>query len=121
MSESRNETAEQGERAAAEQETGSAGSTGVQEKSAPAQAPSRVDRLPPFRVLLHNDDVNDMGYVVDTICDLTPLSPHRAATVMIEAHQSGVSLLLTTHRERAELYVEQFASKNLTVTIELAE
>jgi ATP-dependent Clp protease adaptor protein ClpS len=123
VNESRNESVEQGKSGESDQEASSAGSTGVQEKAAPAKAPApeRVDRLPPFRVLLHNDDVNDMGYVVDTICDLTPLSPHRAATVMIEAHQSGVSLLLTTHRERAELYVDQFASKNLTVTIERAD
>ena len=31
------------------------------------------------------------------------------------------SLLLTTHKERAELYQEQFTSKGLTVTIEPAE
>jgi ATP-dependent Clp protease adaptor protein ClpS len=34
---------------------------------------------------------------------------------------SGVALVLVTHKERAELYVEQFASKRLTVTIEPAE
>lgn len=32
----------------------------------------RVDRLPPWRVLLHNDDVNDMLHVVNSIVDLTP-------------------------------------------------
>jgi ATP-dependent Clp protease adaptor protein ClpS len=119
MSEVRNESNEQQTPGPQAPETGSAGSTGVQERAAPA--PERVDRLPPFRVLLHNDDVNDMGYVVDTICDLTPLSAHKAATIMLEAHQTGVSLMLLTHRERAELYVEQFASKSLTVTIERAE
>ena len=36
------------------------------------------------------------------------------------AHNTGLALLLTTHRERAELYVEQFHSKKLTVTIEAA-
>ena len=80
-----------------------------------------LDRLPQFRVLLHNDPVNEMVFVVETICDLTPLQPQRATAVMLEAHHTGVALLLTTHRERAELYVEQFRSKNLTVTIEPAE
>jgi ATP-dependent Clp protease adaptor protein ClpS len=93
-------------------------SMGVKEKTAPKHP--RLDRLPSFHILLHNDDVNDMGYVVDTICDLTPLSPHRAATVMLEAHKSGLSLMLTTHQERAELYVEQFTGKGLTVTMEVA-
>ena len=30
-------------------------------------APPRVDRLPPWQVLLHNDDVNDMIYVVGRV------------------------------------------------------
>jgi ATP-dependent Clp protease adapter protein ClpS len=38
-----------------------------------------------------------------------------------EAHNTGVALLLVTHKERAELYVDQFKSKSLTVTIEPAE
>lgn len=80
-----------------------------------------VDQLPPYRVLLHNDDHNDMLYVVETLCDLTPLNPHRATTITMEAHSTGVALVLVTHRERAELYVEQFRSKRLNVTIEPAE
>ena len=39
----------------------------------------------------------------------------------LEAHNAGVSLLLTTHKERAELYQDQFKSKGLTVTIEPAK
>jgi ATP-dependent Clp protease adapter protein ClpS len=38
----------------------------------------------------------------------------------IEAHQSGVSMLLVTHRERAELIQDQFQTRGLTVTIEPA-
>ena len=37
---------------------------------------------------------------------------------VLEAHRTGVSLLLSTHQEHAELLAEQFASKSLTVTIE---
>jgi ATP-dependent Clp protease adaptor protein ClpS len=91
--------------------------TGVQER--PAEP--KLDRLPPFRVLLHNDEVNDMAFVVESICDLTPLAPQRAAAVMLEAHRTGVALMLVTHRERAELYVELFKSRMLTVTMEPAE
>jgi ATP-dependent Clp protease adaptor protein ClpS len=85
------------------------------------QAEPAMDRLPPFKVILHNDDVNDMLYVVETICDLTPLNPHVATHAMLEAHKTGAALLLTTHRERAELYVEQFRTKRLNVSIEPAE
>lgn len=34
-------------------------------KPAPTRGP--VDQLPPFRVLLHNDDVNTIDHVVDSI------------------------------------------------------
>ena len=93
----------------------------VQAQVQPAAPSPVVDRLPPFRVILHNDDHNDMLYVVETICDLTPLNPHKATSAMLEAHTSGCSLLLVTHRERAELYIEQFRSKRLSVSIEPAE
>ncbi len=95
----------------------------VQGTDRPAVQPAEpvVDRLPPFKVILHNDAVNDMIYVVETICDLTPLNPHTATTAMMEAHKTGAALLLTTHRERAELYIEQFKSKRLNVSIEPAE
>jgi ATP-dependent Clp protease adaptor protein ClpS len=78
----------------------------------------RVDRLPPYRVLLHNDDHNEMFSVVRTIVELTPLRRPQATQATFEAHLSGVALLLVTHKERAELYQEQFASKRLIVTIE---
>ena len=84
----------------------------------PETAPPKVDRLPPWKVLLHNDDVNEAGYVVEAIMELTALEPQAALLRMVEAHKTGVALLVTTHREHAELLAEQFASKRLTVTIE---
>jgi ATP-dependent Clp protease adaptor protein ClpS len=77
-------------------------------------------KLPPYRVLLHNDDVNDMTYVVRTIMELVHLSLPIATQRMMEAHNRGLALLCVTHKERAELYVDQFASRKLTVTIEPA-
>ena len=88
-------------------------------KRAPKKKPPGM--LPPWKVLLHNDDKNELGFVVDTIVELTPLNKQDAETRTVEAHKSGVSLLLTTHKERAELYQEQFTSKGLIVTIEPAE
>lgn len=75
---------------------------------------------PPYRVILHNDDVNDMLYVVETICRLTPLTIEQAKEKMLEAHLKGLTVLLVCHKERAELYQEQFQSCRLTVTIEPA-
>ncbi len=101
---------------AMEQET--TGQSGAATATRTRVAPPKVDRLPPFRVLLHNDDVNDVVHVVRSITELTPLNRDEAVRRTREAHSAGISLLLVTHRERAELYREQFQSKGLTVTLE---
>ncbi|MGD0542404.1 MAG: ATP-dependent Clp protease adaptor ClpS [Tepidisphaeraceae bacterium] len=85
-------------------------------KSAPSKTPPT--KLPMWKVMLHNDDNHEMEFVVMTIVELTPLSQHDAKDRMLEAHKSGVALLLTTHKELAELYRDQFHSKGLSVTIE---
>src|SRR3954470_6820168 len=85
-------------------------------KSQPKQKPPQP--LPPWKVLLHNDDKNDIFYVVHTLIELTPLNEQAAKVRTLEAHETGVALLLVTHKERAELYQEQFHSKSLTVSIE---
>ena len=88
-------------------------------KPTPKRPPPKL--LPPWKVLLHNDDVNSRQFVIDSIVELTPLNKQDAELRMKEADQTGVALLLTTHKERAELYKDQFESKGLTVTIEPAE
>ncbi len=77
-----------------------------------------VRHLPPFKVILHNDDVNTFEHVIVSILKLTPLTPEQAIARTVEAHETGQAVLLITNRERAELYVEQFASCSLTVTCE---
>ena len=71
-----------------------------------------------YEIVLHNDDVNDIVFVADTIIELTTLNREDAVLRTLEAHQRGLALLLTTHREHAELLQEQFTSKRLSVTIE---
>lgn len=74
--------------------------------------------LPPYKVILHNDDVNTFEHVILSILRLTPLKEEEAIERTIEAHEMGVAVLLVTTRERAELYVEQFQSVSLIVTCE---
>src|SRR5687767_13658042 len=92
-------------------------------KRATRTAPKRrgPQMLPPWKVLLHNDDRNSFDHVIATIVELTSLQKEAAVQRTKEAHETGVALLLTTHKERAELYKEQFQSKSLTVSIEPAE
>ncbi len=91
------------------------------DSTATLPAPPTPRLLPLFKVILHNDDENDILHVVETIVLLTPLNGEAAIQRTMEAHKTGCSLLLVTHLERAELYVEQFASRNLTVTCEPAD
>ena len=79
------------------------------------------EALPPWNVLLHNDEVNEMGFVIESLCRFARLSVPAATRCTMEAHKKGLSLVLATHREHAELVAEQLTSLRLTVTIEPAE
>ena len=88
----------------------------------PAQKPAPPKRdpklLPPYKVLLHNDEKNTFEHVIRSVVRLTPIREDDAIVKAIETHESGVSLLLVTHQERAELYADQFASLSITISIE---
>ena len=94
------------------------GDSGTQLAVRPQEKPAKPRLLPPFKLLLHNDDTNTMEDVVRAIVMLTPLAANVAIRRMLEAHEQGVALLLTTHKERGELYVDQFASLKITTTLE---
>lgn len=77
--------------------------------------------LPPYNVILHNDDHNDMAHVVRSLLRSVPsLSGERAAEIMLEAHLHGLAKVVTCPRETAELYRERLESCGLTATIEPA-
>ena len=77
-------------------------------------------QLPPWKIILHNDKVNTAEYVVNKVQEITKLAEDIATKCVIEAHKNGVALLLTTHKEKAELLVEMFESCNIEVTMEKA-
>ena len=102
------------------------GHKGESGASTTATQPARP-ALPPvfkplgqYKVLLHNDDVSELMAVVRSIVEIVSLATEQAFRVVAEAEQTGVSLVVVTHLERAELYQEQLQSKGLTVTIEKA-
>lgn len=81
---------------------------------------SKTKPLPLYRVVLHNDPVNIAEIVVQRIVEFTRLPQPVAEARTLEAHTSQISVLLVTHKERAELIQEQFSgcSPPITVTIE---
>ena len=81
----------------------------------------RVRKVSPkYKVLLHNDPVNTMDYVVETLRQVVPqLSEQDALKIMLETHNNGVGLVIICDLEPAEFYSESLKAKGLTSTIEL--
>ncbi|GAC1327759.1 MAG: ATP-dependent Clp protease adapter ClpS [Chloroflexota bacterium] len=79
------------------------------------------DILPPWSVILHNDDHNDMVYVIRCLVKAVPnIGAARAMKIMLEAHNHGKAVVTRCPLELAELYRDRLESFGLTATIEKA-
>ena len=77
------------------------------------------NKSPKYKVLLHNDPVNSMEYVTNTLQEVVPqLSEQDAISIMLEAHNTGLGLVIVCDLEPAEFYSESLKSKGLTSSIE---
>lgn len=65
---------------------------------------------PRYRVLIHNDDITSMGFVIHVLTEIFHLNLQKAYEVMMEAHESGVALVVVESLEEAELHVDQARS-----------
>ncbi len=89
---------------------------GVEEAAEPVAV-----TLPPYAVILHNDDHNTTDWVVASLLRCVPeIDPERAVAIMWEAHTQGEALVLTCPLERAELYRDRLRSRGLTATVRRA-
>lgn len=80
--------------------------------------PSSRRQLSQCKLILHSGSGRDAMFIVNAIIELTRLGTAEATHKMWEAHHSGRSQILVTHRERAELLVEQFQERGLMVSLE---
>jgi len=62
---------------------------------------------PPYRVLIHNDDITPMDFVVDVLLTYFDLPPDKAIEVMQTAHHNGIAIVGTWSREQALWRVDQ--------------
>jgi ATP-dependent Clp protease adaptor protein ClpS len=77
--------------------------------------------LPPWAVVLHNDDHNSMDHVVRSLLRSVPsLTAEEAIEIMFTAHYGGEATVITCPREAAEHYRARLESCGLTATIEAA-
>ena len=87
----------------------------------PAPGPSQPSRpITRYHVVLHRAADRGLLFVVRVLRELTRFGEAEAESRMWEAYHRGRALVLVTHLERAELYVEQFADRGLLASIEPA-
>jgi ATP-dependent Clp protease adaptor protein ClpS len=67
----------------------------------------RTRLLPPYHVIVDNDDHHSMEFVVDVLCKALGCTMEKAVLLMMEAHQGGRSVVWTGSKEVAELKAEQ--------------
>ena len=89
-------------------------------------ADTRTRHAPQYKVLIHNDSVTPMPFVVSVLTRQFRCFQHDAQRIMLEAHHKGLALVEVVPLEHAELHVEQAHSLArgsgypLTFTIEPA-
>ena len=77
------------------------------------------NKSPKYKVLLHNDPINSMEYVTNSLREVVPqLSEQDAISIMLEAHNTGVGLVIICDLEPAEFYSESLKSKGISSSIE---
>ena len=77
------------------------------------------NKSPKYKVLLHNDPVNSMEYVTVALRQVVPqLSEQDAISIMLEAHNNGIGLVIVCDLEPAEFYSESLKSKGISSSIE---
>lgn len=79
----------------------------------------RTQLLPPYKVVLFDDDYNEMNFVVFALLhSVNNLTPQEAEQIMITAHLTGSAIVVVCPKEAAEYYQERLLSYGLTATIE---
>jgi ATP-dependent Clp protease adapter protein ClpS len=76
--------------------------------------------LAPYNVILHRDVEKSLLFVARVVMELTRFCREEAMNRMWEAYHIGRTVVLATHLERAELFVEQFAERGLAASVEPA-
>jgi ATP-dependent Clp protease adaptor protein ClpS len=67
-------------------------------------------RIPPYNVILENDDYHTLEFVVDVLRKVLGCPLEQAVQLALQAHTSGRSIIWTGTKEVAELKVEQVRS-----------
>jgi ATP-dependent Clp protease adaptor protein ClpS len=69
-------------------------------------------RLPPYNVIIENDDYHSVEFVVDVLRKVLVCAVERAVQLTFQAHNTGRAIIWTGSKEVAELKVEQIRTFN---------
>ena len=72
----------------------------------------------PWNVIVWNDPITLMSYVVYIFQKLFGYNRERATQLMLEVHHSGRSVVTTVDRERAEHFVSRLHQHGMQATLE---
>jgi ATP-dependent Clp protease adaptor protein ClpS len=67
-------------------------------------------RVPPYNVILENDEHHSVEFVVEVLQKALGFSVERAVQHMLEAHNTGRSVVYTGPKEVAELKLDQIVT-----------
>lgn len=76
-------------------------------KTLPAKPRPIPRKLPPYNVVLIDDDEHTYAYVIDMLQAVFAHSQEQAYKLAKEVDETGRVVVLTTHREKAELKRDQ--------------
>jgi ATP-dependent Clp protease adaptor protein ClpS len=75
-----------------------------------AEEETRTRRVPPYHVILENDDYHSFGFVVDVLRQALGYSAERAFQLTEQAHTTGRAIVWTGPKEVAELKADQIST-----------
>lgn len=81
---------------------------------------TRVSTASPWVVVIHDDPVNTIDYVILTIQRLFGYARAKAEHHTMEVHYKGRSIVWNGAKEKAELYVHQLHAAQLKASLERA-
>jgi ATP-dependent Clp protease adaptor protein ClpS len=70
----------------------------------------RVEKLPPYNVVLLDDDHHSYAYVIEMLGVLFGYAPEKAFKMAQEVDTKKRVIVLTTHKEKAELKRDQITA-----------
>ncbi|WP_337174536.1 ATP-dependent Clp protease adaptor ClpS [Paludisphaera sp.] len=72
---------------------------------------TRTRKLPPYNVIILNDEEHTFEYVIDLLVKLFAHPLRTAEALTWEIHNRGRAVVYTTHKEKAELKRDQVVSQ----------